>query len=181
CLRRALALSDTPFLHWNLAYTLLLAGQYAEAWPHFEQRHAALGLRSVDPAKPRWDGAPLTTGTLLVLDEQGLGDSLQFLRFLPRIPKQPGARVIFACKPAVLAVARRVLPAADVYAWDGPLPRTDAWVPLMSLPARLGVRRPEQVPPPPPGTLCEAARVAEWRRPVRGDDDRPVVALCWAG
>ncbi|MGE3932192.1 MAG: tetratricopeptide repeat protein [Rhodospirillaceae bacterium] len=180
CLRQALAGGDTPALRWDYAYVLLLLGRYGEAWPHFDHRHAHLRLRTPEPSKPRWDGATVT-GTLLVLDEQGLGDTLQFLRFLPRIPVGPGGRVIFAGKPAVLPAVRRFMPADDVLPWDGRLPRSQAWVPLMSLPARLGVMRPADVPPPGPDNLAEAERVARWRPRVRGDDDRPVVGLCWRG
>jgi|GEM_PF-809324 len=181
CLRRAAASTDRPSVHWDLAFTLLLMGRYAEAWPHFERRHAALGLRTPGPAKPRWDGQPVTDGTLLVLDEQGLGDTLQFLRFLPRIPVGDGGRVVFAGKPATLPVARRFLAADAVFNWDGSLPRSQAWVPLMSLPERFGVTRPEDVPPPSPFSLTDHERVARWRPVVRGADDRPVVGLCWRG
>ncbi|MBT0963459.1 glycosyltransferase [Denitromonas iodatirespirans] len=183
CLRRALRAADTPSIHWDLAWCLLLLGRYRDAWPHFEHRHAALGLRTPAADKPRWDGQPVVAGTLLVLDEQGLGDTLQFLRFLPRIPTGPGGRVIFAGKPATLSVVRRILPEADVFDWDQALPRTQAWVPLMSLPHCLGVTRPEEICPPSPcpGALVEPARVAQWRRQVRGNDDRPVVGLCWRG
>lgn len=181
CLRRALVTADTPSLQWDLAFTLIMQGRYAEAWPHFEHRHTALGLRTADPAKPRWDGSPVTGGVLLVLDEQGLGDTLQFLRFLPRIPVGPAGRVIFAGKPATLSAVRRLLPAADVFAWDQPLPRSQSWVALMSLPARLGVSCPEDIPPPLAAPLPELERVAHWRPLVRGADDRPVVGLCWRG
>jgi glycosyltransferase involved in cell wall biosynthesis len=181
CLSRALRTADTPSLHWDLAWSLLLLGRYRDAWPHFAHRHAALGLRTPGPSKPLWDGRPVENGTLLVLDEQGLGDTLQFLRFLPQIPKGPGGRVIFAGKPATLSVVRRILPEGDVLSWDQPLPRSQAWVPLMSLPQSLGVMAPGDVCPPAPGTLIEAERVARWRPLVRGSDDRPVVGLCWRG
>lgn len=180
-LQRAADAVDSPSAHWDLAFVLLQMGRYAEAWPHFEHRHAALGLRAPDPSKPRWDGRPVENATLLVLDEQGLGDTLQFLRFLPRIPVAGGGRVIFAGKPAVLPVVRRFMPAADVLPWDGRLPRSQAWVPLMSLPARLGVMRPQDVPAPGPDGLAEPERVAHWRPQVRGGGDRPVVGLCWRG
>jgi len=181
CLRRSLAAADTPSLHWDFAYALLQLGRYREAWPHFNHRHAALGLRAPGSAKPRWDGRPVENGTLLVLDEQGLGDTLQFLRFLPHIPLGPGGRVVFAGKPATLSVARRLLPATDVFRWDRPLPHSQAWVPLMSLAESLSVAAPEDVPPPAPAALVDPEWVARWRPLVRGADDRPVVGLCWRG
>jgi glycosyltransferase involved in cell wall biosynthesis len=181
CLRQALRGMQSAALHWDLAFTLLLLGRYREAWPHFEKRHEALGLRTAAPDKPRWDGQRVLDSTLLVLDEQGLGDTLQFLRFLTLIPRGPGGRVIFAGKPATLTVVQQMLPAADVYAWDQPLPRSQAWIPLMSLPMLLGVQQPQDIPAPCPVPLLDDARVARWRTLVRGRNERPVVALCWRG
>lgn len=179
-LAKALATKPTPQLHWQLAYTLLLLGRFTAAWPHFEHRHAALGLRTAHPAKPRWDGSQVTHSTLLVLDEQGIGDTLQFLRFLPLIPRGAGARIVFAGKPPVLPIVERMLPPADVFSWDGSLPQSQAWVPLMSLPMVLGIDAPEALPPPAPVPVDDA-RVARWRGVVRGDGRMPVVALCWRG
>lgn len=183
-LQRALAEKESAQLHWQLAYTLLLMGRYEAAWPHFERRHEALALRTAHPAKPRWDGSPVTNATLLVLDEQGIGDTLQFLRFLPLIPRGAGARIIFAGKPAVLPLVQRLLPPGDVFPWDGPLPHSQCWIPLMSLPARLGVKAPEDIPLPDAlrAALVDAERVARWRPLVRGEGGQgPVVALCWRG
>lgn len=183
-LRRSARLDGRAETHWDLAFSLLLAGRYAEAWPHFEHRHAALGLRRIGPAIPRWKGEAVAGRSLLVLDEQGLGDTLQFLRFLPLIPVGPGGRVLFAGKAAALPAARRLLPREQVFDWDAPLPRFQAWDGLMSLPARLGISRPEEIPPP-PLALPDPARMARWRQTVRGpdngNDDRPVVGLCWRG
>ncbi|MDY6984036.1 MAG: hypothetical protein SV422_13205, partial [Pseudomonadota bacterium] len=179
-LEQALALKPTPQLHWQLAYTFLLLGRFTAAWPHFEHRHAALGLRTAHPAKPRWDGTAVTQSTLLVLDEQGIGDTLQFLRFLPLIPRGPGARIIFAGKPAVLPLVESMLQPADVFSWDGSLPHSQAWVPLMSLPMVLGIDTPDALPPP--ATMpADALRVARWRAIVKADSRMPVVALCWRG
>ena len=179
-LRRSARIEGKPDTHWDLAFTLLLMGRYAEAWPHFEHRHNALGLRRIGPATPRWTGDTITGETLLVLDEQGLGDSLQFLRFLPLIPTGPGGRILFAGKAAALPAVRRLLPPETVFDWDAPLPAFDIWDGLMSLPARLGIAKPEEVPSP-PAVLPDPMHGARWRQAVRGSDDRPVVGLCWRG
>ncbi|MBU0888369.1 MAG: hypothetical protein KJ904_14525 [Alphaproteobacteria bacterium] len=179
-LRESVRIDGKPGTQWDLAFTLLQMGRYAEAWAPFEHRHAALGLRRIGPATPRWKGEAVTGRTLLILDEQGLGDTLQFLRFLPLIPIGPGGRILFAGKASALPAARRLLPPEDVVDWDAPLPAFQAWDGLMSLPARLGISRPENVPPP-PQALPDPARVPLWRAQVRGTDDRPVVGLCWRG
>lgn len=184
-LRRSVDIDPRAAAHWDLAFTLLLQGRYAEAWPHFEHRHAALGLRTPEASLPRWDGGPLAGRTLLVLDEQGLGDTVQFLRFLPHIPSAArigdGGRVIFAGKAETLSMAQRLLPPEDVFDWDRPFARTQCWAGLMSLPRLLGIRRPEDIPGEPLHALRDPARIAAWRPKVRATDDRPVVGLCWRG
>ena len=184
-LHRSVRIDSMPKAHWELASTLLHMGRYAEAWPHFDYRYEALGMSRPANGLPRWDGAPVRGRTLLVLDEQGLGDTLQFLRFLPLIPVGEGGRVAFAGKAEVVSPVRRVLPAQDVFDWKRPqpLPEVHCWIGLMSLPAMLGIDRPEQVPPSPP-VFSDPARLARWRPLVRGSgdgDNRPVVGLCWRG
>lgn len=178
---RALTIEATAARHWDMAWTLLAMGEYGRAWPHFEYRHEALGLRRLPPSKPRWQGGA-GEGTLLILDEQGLGDTLQFLRFLPLAAGRWGKEVMFAGKPAVLGLVQRVLPQARVVSWDTDrLPASAAWVPLMSLPAVLGVQGPQDIPGPSPVALPDPGCATQWRTRVRGQGEEPVVALCWQG
>jgi glycosyltransferase involved in cell wall biosynthesis len=185
-LRRALALRPADAdRHWRLAWALMLLGRFAEAWPHFDRRHEALGLRQPHD-KPRWDGRPVTGFRLLVLDEQGAGDTIQAARYLPLIPRGEGGRVIFAGKPSVLPLLRDVPGLEGTYDWTGTLPPSEMWAPLWSLPGLLGLRAPEQVPPPGDWLTVEAERREAWRAAVRGGlpssgtADR-VVGLCWRG
>lgn len=94
-------------------------------------------------------GQPLTGKTVLVYAEQGLGDTLQFSRFLPRI-KALGATVVFECLPALVPLFRHQ-PAADVVvaAPDGARWQSKAeyQVSLLSLPHRLRITG-ETIPPP---------------------------------
>lgn len=121
---------------WNLALTELLLGEYEAGFAHFEgrlrlQNHPLAGGR-------RWDGSPLPDGTLVVLGEQGLGDTLQFLRFVDRAAERCGA-VTLQCRPDLLPLLRSAYhgPARlealgqGVDTGDG---RETSRVPLMSLP-----------------------------------------------
>ena len=76
---------DETQLHHDLAFAQLLAGDYAAAWPHYEYRWqwavSPFAARTLD--RPRWDGAPIGGQTLLLIAEQGLGDTIQYLRYLP--------------------------------------------------------------------------------------------------
>ena len=91
CFEQALAIDpkDTQAL-WNRSLLRLLTGDYLGGWPDYEARWAQPGKVARRFAQPRWDGSSLAGKTILVYAEQGLGDTLQFLRYLPMVTR-PGA------------------------------------------------------------------------------------------
>lgn len=132
-----------PDYHWNLALHLLRNGDLIAGFQEYEWR---LQFEQFQrdflpyPAETRWDGrTDLRHGTLLVTQEQGLGDTIQFVRHLPAIAPRVG-RLVFACvpsqvrlfaqSPAIAAVAAVVPLALDI--------PHDRHIPLMSLPHHLG-------------------------------------------
>ena len=131
---------DLPQLHWNLALALLLIGDYQRGWHEYEWRlrtpELAAQLRAF--AGPRWDGRDPQGKTILVTAEQGLGDTIQFLRFATRLADR-GAQVIAAVPAPLRKLASTVPGVAQSVALGAPLPPHDAYVPLMSLPQVLGV------------------------------------------
>ncbi|MBX9349883.1 tetratricopeptide repeat-containing glycosyltransferase family protein [Chromobacterium vaccinii] len=122
-------------LQFSLSIALLLAGRYAEAWPLYEAR-----WRSI--LKPRhagrlWDGGPLGGRALLLWAEQGLGDSLQMARFLPRLRvEHPDARLLLAC-PETFHRLFAQFDGVELLPPDA-APAFDCQLPLMSLPGLLG-------------------------------------------
>jgi Flp pilus assembly protein TadD len=122
-------------LHWNLALALLLRGHYAEGWREYEWRERAPEFAAFlhrHPA-PRWTGARLDGGTILLTVEQGLGDAIQMLRFAQCVA-QRGARVVAAVPPALRNLAATAPGVAAAFGPDDPLPQVDAQASLMSLP-----------------------------------------------
>jgi hypothetical protein len=115
-----------------LGLVLLSAGRYAEAWPHYERR------RANRPALPfrEWDGRPVAR--LAVWGEQGLGDQIQFARFVPVLIDR-GVDVTLLCHPGLERLFSQL--GANVIPMCGPVefPDPDAWVLGNSLPCRLGV------------------------------------------
>ena len=81
---------DDAAAHVNLGLSLLTAGRFAEGWREWEWRFQAEPATQRQFAKPRWQGEPLDGRTLLVHAEQGIGDMLQFSRFLPMAARGGG-------------------------------------------------------------------------------------------
>jgi hypothetical protein len=120
---------------YSLAMELLLAGEYREGWQEYEWRWQ---VKAGQPPKrhadrPLWNGAPLAGKTLLLHAEQGLGDTIQLVRFADRAASRCGA-VILECHSTLVALLRDVRGLAKVVAQGDALPRFDAQLPLMSLP-----------------------------------------------
>jgi hypothetical protein len=119
----------------NLHHAHLLRGEASQAWKAYEWRLAERGGPVVTRRFPipQWRGEPIEGRTILVQAEQGLGDAIQFARYL-RTLKSLGARVVFDVFGPLLRLFRS-LQDVDVLVGPGePLPPADVHTPLMSLP-----------------------------------------------
>jgi tetratricopeptide (TPR) repeat protein len=138
--RRALALMPGfAQAHWNLALALLSSGEYAEGWREYEWRLRLpeLGGRAAPLPVPRWEGDDMRGKTLLVTAEQGIGDALQFIRFVAPLA-QRAVRVIVQARSELCGLLDTAAGVAATVATTDPLPACDAEIPLLSLPCRLG-------------------------------------------
>ncbi len=180
--RQALALrGDFADAQWNLAYALLLQGDYAAGWAQNEWRWQATGRQPADPGwrQPLWLGTPSPAGrTLLVHHEQGLGDTLQMLRYVPLLAAED-ARVIVRVPPVLAAVAATVPGVSAVVQAGGALPDFDLHCPCMSLPHAFGTRL-ETIPAKLPYLSAPESSRAAWQARL-GTAQRLRVGLAWAG
>lgn len=138
--RRAVALDpDCVDAHWNLAFTLLRTGRFAEGWAEYEWRWRRPGTPVEHRGIPAWDGTPLDGRTLLLVCEQGLGDTLQFLRYVDVVKDRlADGTVVLRCQ-AELAGLLDGQPGIDrVTTTREPPPPCDVQVSLMSLPGLCG-------------------------------------------
>jgi hypothetical protein len=180
----ALALAPThPFARLRRAMLLLSVGRYAEAWPDFEARleDDAIIPRDRVAGLPRWNGEDPAGRTLLVQGEQGQGDALHFVRYVPLLA-QRGARVVLVAPASLRRLFARVPSVAQIVAPGEPLPPIDAWVPSMSLPLAFGTTR-STIPARERYLQADPAQVAQWRARLdaRCPHGQPRVGLCWAG
>ena len=133
CYDRALTLApDYAEAHFNRALALLATGQFDEGWREYEWRFAVARYeRGFD--RPLWSGEPLAGQTILLHAEQGLGDTLQFVRYVAAVA-ECGGRVVLEAPQPLVRLLRTTAGIADVVAAGDPLPDFDCHCPLLSLP-----------------------------------------------
>lgn len=171
---------------YNRSMGHLLLGHYKEGFEGYEFRLMTssntapnLGL----PAERKWQGGSLAGKRILVHAEQGLGDELQFLRFLPLLQaKQPG-EVLMICHNPVRPFVEQIpgITVLDPHTEVGD--RYDVWVALMSLPHYLRIEREDQIPAPLLPKV-EEERVGKWFGDLVStfsDIARLHVGVVWAG
>lgn len=128
---------DDPDISWDLALSHLSLGDLRRGFAGYEARLRLERFTARSLPGPRWDGGPLAGKTIFVHAEQGFGDSLQFIRFVPVLAER-GARVIVECVPSLAPLFREMAGVAYVVE-DGKSPVFDLWAPLCSLPFLLGI------------------------------------------
>ncbi|HYS67488.1 MAG TPA: tetratricopeptide repeat protein [Paraburkholderia sp.] len=173
----------------NLGMVQLMRGDYAPGWPSHEARwDGSLELSGNRPAMPAptWKGEPLGGKTLLVWGEQGMGDLLQFCRYIPMLAERvhrDGGRLIWNSFPQMGALLVRSLGNhVDDYSAGGgvdSLPPFDYEIPLLSLPLIFDTRE-DTIPAATPYLHADAAARASWQKRLAGET-RLKVGLTWTG
>lgn len=179
--RQALAIDPNfPAAHWSLALMLLIKGEYKEGWREYEFRWKTpeLPLRA-DFNKPRWDGRSLEGQRILVYAEQGFGDVVQFVRYIPRL-RDLGAHVVFAVQEELVSWMSYASGANEVFdICGGTPPEHDYFCPLLSLPRVLRVD-PHAQPNEGPYLKVDPVQCERWRGHMPGGRQIKI-GLAWGG
>jgi Tfp pilus assembly protein PilF len=172
------AAPDYPEAHISYAIARLLQGDFETGWRHYERRLERRGLDIEPPGAAKWAGEDIAGRTVLVLCEQGFGDSLQFVRYAPRLAAM-GARVVLSAPPALARLLRRSFPGFHVIEDGASAPPCDVYVPLMSLPGLFGADL-SNIPGEIPYLRAPPAAALAWRRRLEGAAGLKV-GVCWRG
>lgn len=169
-----------PLPPFNQSLILLLQGKYAEGWQRFEARwDVVLKAEKRSLRKPRWSGRESLVGrTIFVYPEQGLGDTIQFCRYLPLLSAM-GARVIFEAPHELRGVLKSLSGAITLIQPGFPAPEYDFQSPLLSLPAAMGTTL-ATVPSKTPYLVAPPETMGFWRARLRATG-RPKIGLVWSG
>lgn len=182
--RKALAIDPGALrCNWNLALVLLTMGKYLEGWKQYEWRWKWPEFTSPrrNFPQPQWYGEDLTGKTLLVHSEQGMGDAIQFVRYVPLI--QANQEKVILEIPAQLMRLMKGLKGApeDVYRYGDDLPWFDRQIPTMSLPVAFGTTL-ETVPANTPYIEAESAEVSRWKERISSFSNSDFrIGIVWAG
>jgi tetratricopeptide (TPR) repeat protein len=164
---------------WNLGVVQLLQGDWERGWAGYEMRLAEPESAARRFSEPLWNGESYEGETLLVHAEQGLGDTVQFSRYL-RMAKHHGGELVLECQPELEELMNSANGPDRVVPRGAALPHFDRHTPLMSL-ARIFGTTPDTVPVTggaylkPPRERTEA-----WRKRI-GRGKGLNVGVAWAG
>ena len=179
---RALTLDpDNSGAHYNRSLLLLLLGDYQQGWPEYQWRKKnSVGRHCRDDhlMSPRWDGASFVGQRLLVYCEQGLGDTIQMLRYLPLVKDLGGTLLLQA--PQTILTLFHDTPWIDEYLdqdLSDPI-HDDQHISIMDLPLVFNTTL-ETIPSITPYVTARPDKLAYWRQQL--NSDRLKVGIVWAG
>jgi Flp pilus assembly protein TadD len=175
--RQALALkADQADARHNLALMLLARGDFEEGWAEHEWRYPSARRNF---KQPRWDGGLLEGQTILLHAEQGLGDTLQFIRYAPMVAKR-GGRIIVECQRELQRLIQGMDANFQVVARGERLPEFDLHCPLLSLPFIFKTTL-ESIPHTVPYLMPDQNLQQLWRQRLNASGDGTKIGLVWAG
>ncbi len=169
-----------PLVEFNQGAASLLLGKFADGWAKYERRFDTWPAHERRHCNlPRWErGMPLQGKRLLVHAEQGLGDTLQFVRYVPLLAAQ-GATVFLEVQASLRSLISGVTGAAGVFAQGETLPECDFQCPLLSLPFGFGTEM-STIPASSRYLQAPPERAAAWKSKL-GAEGKRKIGVVWAG
>ncbi len=163
---------------YNRSLALLQQGNYAEGWKEYEWRWQRPQTPLRPFREPRWDGSCLPDKTILLWSEQGLGDTIQFIRYAALVKERVG-RVIFFCPPPLVPLLSGCPGVDEIVAEGNVVSGFEVQAPLLSLPALFGTTL-ATVPADIPYVQVDPQHVAVWRDRLP-DEQHFRVGIVWQG
>ena len=167
--------------NFNEALSRLCLGDFRRGWQKYEYRWERAEFAKERPTYPRpmWRGEKnLQNKTILLVAEQGLGDTIQFARYTPMVAAL-GAKVLLGVRPSLTALMATVPGVSQVYGGGEVLPEFDLYCPLLSLPLAFETEL-ATIPSRVPYIRPPEDRIAKWRERLP-QNGRLRIGICWAG
>lgn len=163
--------------HLHLGFAFLLKGNLKRGWREMEWRWKIPLFAETALPTPRWKGEKIN-GAVLLLSEQGFGDSVHFVRYAAQVAERCNRVIVYCPKP--LARLMKSCPGVDeVVTWDEPIPDHAAYVPMMSLPFVFKTEL-DTIPQNVPYFSVQAEDIAAWGKNLAALPG-PKIGLVWSG
>jgi len=169
---------DSDLAKFNESALRLTRGEYVEGWRLYESRVAMARFAPPPFGRPRWRGEALAGRSILLDAEQGLGDTLQFIRYLPMVADR-AERVLVRVPAAVRSLVAGLDSRPTILDHGEAPPDYDVYSPLMSLPHGFGTTL-DTIPARIPYLAAPPERIAHWQS-ILGRAKRKRVGLAWSG
>ena len=172
---------DYAEAHWNKSLQLLLRGEFASGWELYEWRWKRTQLSSPirEFEQPLWLGKEDLHGkTILLHWEQGLGDTIQFSRYVQEVANL-GCKTILEVQKHLFELMKGIEGVDELIPNGADLPPFDFYCPLMSLPLALGTTL-ETIPSPISYIKSTDDKLAKWSDRLR-PKSKPRVGIVWSG
>lgn len=178
--KKALELDpNLPGAHGHLSLALLLSGDFTQGFKEYEWRWKTKGYFPRNFSQPLWTGADITGKTILLHAEQGMGDTIQFIRYAPFVAAQCG-NVILECQHELASLLRHIDGVHQTISRGEQLPFFDIHCPLLSLPMVFHTTL-ENIPAEVPYINIDHALVQKWHDEIKHDISILKIGLVWAG
>ena len=180
CFQKAIQLKpDYALAHFNKSLALLLSGDFKEGLKEYQWRWKLEEHKMRNFSRPLWNGSFIKDATILLHTEQGLGDTIQFIRYAPMIAAR-GATVIAECQKELAILLKSVEGIHQIVIQGEELPAFDLHCPLLNLPLVLNTTL-ESIPAKTPYIKADPLLIQKWRERVRDDNVVLKVGIAWAG
>ena len=168
--------NDNADAHWNLALSLLLRGDFKRGWREYEYRWRLKDAIIPKINIPLWDGKT-NKGRILIITEQGLGDAIQFIRYVKPL-SQRGLQVSVQCQRELKNLFKNI-PNLETFTFDDYLPDFDFFSPILTLPYLFETTL-ETIPCEIPYLFANNDKIVKFQRLI-GKNEKQKVGLVWAG
>lgn len=175
----ALALNPaSPEGHCNRGLLRLGAGDYAGGWLEYLYYSTCRAYRGIRAPRPIWDGSPLAGRTIRIVCDHGLGDTLQFVRYLPWLKEQGAGRVLLAAQSTLHPLLEEA-GFGELVAPDDESTPCDTHISIMMLPGLYYIAH-QKLWWNGPYLRANEALVDHWRNRLEAIDGHKV-GICWRG
>jgi tetratricopeptide (TPR) repeat protein len=164
--------------YYSLSLLYLLLGNFQEGWPFFEWRWKLKNAYQRNFTQPLWDGSDIVGQHILLHAEQGFGDTIQFIRYVP-IVAQYGANVIVECQQELVSLFENIKGVQRVIGHGNKIPDFDIHYPLLSLPLLFNTKL-EDILAKVPYLSVSSSLKENWRNKLQKNSSNKRVGIVWS-